>query len=375
MHTYLYIEINVIALLIITLIYSNLRHKPDSLSIDLKLFNLIMLLTGVILIADTGMWILDGTSYYVTRGLLLLSTLIYYILQPIICMLWSLYVDYGINHDRARLKKYLFIISIPAVINAILSLISCFTNYFFYFDQSYHYHRGNLFMYASILCFIYPIYTFIYVISNRKRVYTNFYHSFLIFVVPPFLGAIIQIIFFGLALIWIGMALSILIVFINYQNEQMYMDFLTGLFNRRQLDFYLQDQINKKNKYIAGIMIDLNAFKQINDKFGHTEGDKALINTSRILKNTFGPKAFIARYGGDEFVVLLEVHNHENLEAFINSLNNQVELFNSSNSLPYTISLSIGADLYHNHSTYNSHAFLNHIDNLMYQNKKLYQSK
>lgn len=78
-------------------------------------------------------------------------------------------------------------------------------------------------------------------------------------------------------------------------------DFLTGLNNRRSLFLYLEEK--KSCRQMTIITLDLDNFKQVNDMYGHKEGDRALVETSRLLKECF-PDDFIARLGGDEFIVV-----------------------------------------------------------------------
>jgi len=82
-------------------------------------------------------------------------------------------------------------------------------------------------------------------------------------------------------------------------------DRLTGLFNRN----YLEEEIQKLQQSelwpISIIVVDMDDLKLINDKYGHIHGDKALQRAAAILKNLFRPWDIVARYGGDEFVVLL----------------------------------------------------------------------
>lgn len=79
-------------------------------------------------------------------------------------------------------------------------------------------------------------------------------------------------------------------------------DFLTGLYNRR----YFYEYIAKKrgSQQVSLIYVDLDYFKQVNDTYGHSEGDRALILAARVLKECF-PENFITRLGGDEFLVTL----------------------------------------------------------------------
>lgn len=79
-------------------------------------------------------------------------------------------------------------------------------------------------------------------------------------------------------------------------------DFLTGLYNRRMLFAHLE--LHKCSPHMAMITLDLDNFKTVNDTYGHHAGDRALIDTARLLRDCFKGD-FIARLGGDEFLVVI----------------------------------------------------------------------
>ena len=82
-------------------------------------------------------------------------------------------------------------------------------------------------------------------------------------------------------------------------------DSLTGLPNRRNLDEILEHYAGAgRASGIALLHIDLDRFKQINDTLGHAAGDAMLVHASNVLKSTVRPEDFVARIGGDEFVVV-----------------------------------------------------------------------
>ncbi|WP_287322134.1 EAL domain-containing protein, partial [Mesorhizobium sp.] len=89
-------------------------------------------------------------------------------------------------------------------------------------------------------------------------------------------------------------------------------DSLTGLPNRRYLDQVLEDNAANARRtggYAALLHIDLDRFKHINDTLGHAAGDAMLVHASTVLRSKVDGEGFVARIGGDEFIVLCAVHD------------------------------------------------------------------
>lgn len=343
--------------------------------LDQKIFMVLLASNALILVLDTLMWLLDGKPGDSVRNIYYIVTACYYTLNPLICMFWCFYADYHIYKSAKHLKKILIPILVPTCINLVLSFLSIANeNLLFYLDENNIYHRGSMFYIMAAISFFYLCYPIVFIILNRKVIQKREFISLLVFVIPPVAGGIIQALFYGISLIWICVTLSILIIFINIQNSQLYTDYLTGLYNRRSLDSYLQQRVqNMGSKPLAGIMIDLNSFKAINDEYGHQIGDQALQQTAEILKKTFRKSDdFIARYGGDEFVVLLSAVDTYRLISDIERLKEKVEHFNSQNVFPFSISLSIGYDYYPSDTESTAADFIKRIDHLMYQDKQKY---
>lgn len=127
--------------------------------------------------------------------------------------------------------------------------------------------------------------------------------------------------------------------------EKNNLDPLTKAFNRRALQNYLQNITQKKNikRELHLLMIDIDNFKQINDKYGHIAGDKILIFIAHMLKKTLRDGDKVFRYGGEEFVVIL---NRINTEHCI-KISNRLLTLVSSNKLVYKndtiqVTVSIG---------------------------------
>ena len=83
---------------------------------------------------------------------------------------------------------------------------------------------------------------------------------------------------------------------------------LTGVFNRRFFDDYLRNEFARASRHQAELsvaMIDVDHFKQFNDRYGHAAGDQALCQVARSLESAIRQSDLIARYGGEECVVIL----------------------------------------------------------------------
>lgn len=131
----------------------------------------------------------------------------------------------------------------------------------------------------------------------------------------------------------------------NTLRELSMVDQLTGLYNRRGFIKLSEQQLNlarRKGEQIVLFFIDLNNMKKINDQFGHPEGDKALILAAQVLRKTFRTTDIIARWGGDEFAVLMinaKVGCEENIGARLAEI---VKETNSEGTLKTALGLSWG---------------------------------
>lgn len=119
-------------------------------------------------------------------------------------------------------------------------------------------------------------------------------------------------------------------------------DTLTGLLNRRGLEFWLSNQTSS-NTTFGTIIIDIDNFKNINDQFGHLNGDSVLQQTAGTLKKCIGDTDCLARWGGDEFVILLTNTNSSKLQQYCNECLKGIRELNIPNI--GSITCSIGASL------------------------------
>lgn len=150
-------------------------------------------------------------------------------------------------------------------------------------------------------------------------------------------------------------------------------DELTGLHNRRGFIALAQQQLRTARRQKRGmtlLYLDLNEMKAINDRFGHAEGDRALVSTGELLSATFRASDVTGRIGGDEFCVLLtegEVRDHATalvrLERAIDARNESLE--------PWKISISAGHAAYDPARPIDVEELIHAADESMYQEKRI----
>ena len=159
-------------------------------------------------------------------------------------------------------------------------------------------------------------------------------------------------------------------------SNKAYYDYLTGLPNRLQLQNNLSSAIircERQNKLMAALFIDLDKFKPINDQFGHFEGDKVLIEVAARIEFEMRKVDLVARIGGDEFVVIIDIKSIDQAKHVAEKLIEQIEQPLIIQNSSVTISASIGISIYPDDAN-NATTLLEHADQAMYE-AKLYKDE
>lgn len=150
-------------------------------------------------------------------------------------------------------------------------------------------------------------------------------------------------------------------------------DQMTGAFNRRGLDDIFKREAARADRNaqsLGVVLIDLDNFKQINDNLGHQYGDNVLINLVNVAKETLRPSDIVARFGGEEFVVLLPDVEMEDALTIISRLqNNLAKIFSTqvnTHSIPITFSAGIALRSFGEHQN----SVISRADKALYQAKR-----
>ena len=170
--------------------------------------------------------------------------------------------------------------------------------------------------------------------------------------------------------ICVAITVELLCLYMGTSTRQISMDKLTQVNNRQNLLSFLEYKVANHSEKLFLFMMDLDYFKSINDTYGHLEGDDALVRAARALKlacGDFRRRPYIARYGGDEFIVVLESTRAE-ADALLARIRETLDRLNAESNRPYALAFSIGVADYHPGMTANG--LIEAADNALYEIKR-----
>ena len=149
-----------------------------------------------------------------------------------------------------------------------------------------------------------------------------------------------------------------------------YHDSLTDLYNRSYLENKIQSLNQEQQLPLALIMADLNGLKLVNDTYGHNEGDELLRKMAAILKESCRSDDLIARWGGDEFVILLPETDLEQVKMVVKRINKKIAdtflEFEDGSKLPLSAALGYGVKRHYFEDVFE---ILDEAESRMYKNK------
>lgn len=358
---------NIISLLLLGTLYFSNRQKMRS-DRDMRIVLRMMCITALSNVADSCLFYLDSSTGPAVKILIYLSGSWLFMGNVLIGYTWAQLLTTHLNIPFSRVRRILY--RLGGLIAALLLVINLFYPLVFS-DVDGVYQRGPAYSVFLVFAVLYILDSLhLYAVCRRKAGTLKLF-PVQVFLIPIVIGVSVQAIFVEVAITWTSVSVAIAGVMAALKNETIFLDHLTGLYNRVYLDFLQKQACRRRNAWVSGIMVDLNGFKQINDSYGHAEGDAALVKVADLLRESFGEYGVVTRYAGDEFVVMLNTTDGQLVRSLIEQAKARFEAENAKGGKPYRLSASMGfaaSDL----RTETIDAFMNRIDSRMYEDKMAY---
>ena len=297
-----------------------------------------------------------------------------YMIMLLSAMLWSEFCFSRINNPprmMTMIVRFLYFVTF-VLITARIAFSN--TKLFIYIEgeEVKYGPLDDLQTYCCVLIYFLLLLILIRKYTDRKEYVEKEKHGKLLFANSIiFIAILIYATVFFPYIVWIGQMLVLLYVYMQSQRSSIYHDDLTHLNNRRLMIKQLSDRM-KSEKPWSLVMIDVDMFKKINDNYGHSEGDRALLEVASVLSLISREKGFSTyRYGGDEFAILTDLCDEKKLEEFCEMINTRLAEHNEEVAVPYVLQISSGYAIYDEGNLATIPDVLESADKMMYENKQI----
>lgn len=372
-----YIESNIICLIIFAILFVHDLIGADRQEKQIKYDHALM---GFMLyFVSDSIWALvqDGVIQN-SRAVAIITNSANFILMASVTFLWMRYVMAVENVKNREKPLSKLLISLPFII----SMVTCAV--IFFIDPSLLINNKlEVTLLFNILMTVVPIIYIVAVLgfainravkednpTERKR---HYYVGFFPLVVV--LGGILQLVFPFAPVFCFSCTILMIIYYIHSMDAQISIDPLTQLNNRGQFMRYTSQPsklfIENRRTYI--VMMDVNDFKGINDNYGHSSGDKALLIIADAMRYEI-PKhdmpVFACRYGGDEFILIVNPSKETEVEKLITDIRSRIIVECEYQDVPFRISIGAGYDELIDGSKDSVQKCMQRADKKLYQDKE-----
>ena len=372
----LYLEINIISIVLLAII--TVKSTGSDLIPRWEYFCTSIFLMIINIASDTIWQLMDTGRIGATVSIDIFVKSIYFLSLTATCYMWVLFSESLRKAPFSSWKTSITLAGSLLYFHAFLLCINPFTGILFSVSDSLFYSRGKFFLAQYLLPFTYltvaSVRSFLNIARENSFFEKNSFFAYSVCPLLPVVCSILQIRYRRLPLLAPGFGISMFILYSYLVESGVKYDPLTGLPNRRILFHTIAHDM--KNPSVTGLylfMIDVDFFKTINDSFGHVQGDMALKKVAEILESGIaecGKRALAARYGGDEFTIILQSESSSENNRISARIQRLISMSNKSGDHIYNLSLSIGCVRYDPLTTHTVRELVNAADSVLYLVKK-----
>ncbi len=314
-------------------------HTRRLTSIILQVM-IITVLLGCIM--DPLVFYADGREGWGNYFIVYAGNSLLYLLNIIIGPCFVTIVYKYINERISKL--HINLIYILCAMEAVLLLVNLFVPIVFDVSDDNVYSR-HFFFWIYLAMEVALLFDGVIIfIKARRHGRARKYIPMWLFIVPIAIGSLVQGLSYGVSLIWPCVGISVCGLVIGLKSEGIVLDRLTGLYNRYYFENVKSSLRKNHSGDFSGMMLDINEFKKINDKYGHAEGDALLKTFADILTDIVRSSGAVMRITADRFFILLDSLSEEALSNCKFAILNAIDAYNRTAGKPYKLSVSIGTN-------------------------------
>ncbi len=367
----------VIGFAVLMIVYLNFRRIFDRRQFSHVMFVGMMAAVAFSLTAEYAFYMLNGRPGAASGAALRAVLALLFALEPVPEALWVGYV-FGVVHGEDRpTRVHAQAMLLPAAVNFVFTIFSIPGGQLFSVNDQNVFRRGPLYLVTPALCYSYLLFYLYYAFRKRRAMLRREFLSIFLAMLPMALAGGVQVLIPGIYLTWLAAAFSILILYIGIIVNQANTDHLTGLANRRRFDGRLQSALRQDGAGapVALVLVDIDDFKDINDRYGHLTGDRALEAVGAALRRSARKGDLVARIGGDEFALVAAVHLPEDVNRIAGRIRESIAALNQRRDFPFSIEASVGAGMCTELERMTPDALIDLVDNRMYGEKRRNQRR
>jgi diguanylate cyclase (GGDEF)-like protein len=355
------------ALLLLVLLFIILLRK-DHYTFDQRVFLSMILGTIVLLVGEGSTYLVNGVPGAFSRFLNIGLNYVLFLVTPLLATLWANYLDIKTMQSIGRLR-HLFYHHYILIAGWAMVLVNPFYPILFEVDAQNNYERQpGTYLMMFILLGV-GIYYSIVTLAKRRQLGRRRVNGLFALMLLPAIGGLLQMAFYGFTSLFSMMALALMTAYIVLENIGVNTDALTGLFTRAKVYPYL-DALLQQQRSFGVVLLDMDNLKEINDQTGHRAGDEALVALSNAIRMQEGTGGFIARMGGDEFLVVSMETNVELWTQRIESIRHDLQT-----RTPHDVRFSWGMSIATTDQSKDVDALLHEADERMYMDKAINKNR
>lgn len=359
-------QLSIYAIVAVIMLLVKIYFKKEVFSSSNRLFRAMLFGVILIMILEFLSWIFDGKPGDFAYIMNQTFNLLLFIFSPVVPSLWVAYIFYKIYGDIEKVRKYLWF-QYPFLIAFVLGIINVFYPIVFEVPRATNlFGRLPLISINFVMTYIIVGYSVYITVKERSKLNPTVMNAVLMFVILSILASILQVFNFGLIVMYPTLALSIIVIYLFLETTSGSTDYLTGLFSRLRFDEVVTSKVERNDEFSV-VMLDLDDYKKFNDEHGHIVGDRVLIMYANAMNSVFCEDALVARYGGDEFVVVVLDKDETSILNYKESLKSKIN--ESADPIFKTVRFSFGFSTRTKENQNGYDKLLKKSDEIMYEDK------